>query len=463
MRAWRTRSSSARSRSSPSSEAEISAARSAGFLGEAALSLYGVAGRLAEPALKPLLKRRETRGKEDSSRRGERFGQAGKPRPAGPLVWVHAASVGETVAVLPLIERLASRDIGLLLTTGTVTAAQVAADRLPPAAIHQFVPVDTPPAVARFLDHWRPDLAVFAESELWPTMLRGLSARGVPLAVVNARMSERSFRTWRAAGPLAKAVVGRAELWLAQSEADAERLLALGAGQVVVSGNLKFDVPPPPADAAAVAGLRADIGERPVFVAASTHPGEEETVIAAHGSVAAQGSRLLTILAPRHPERGPALAADIDAAGLRVGRRSHAEPLTRETDIYLADTIGEMGLWYRLGDMAFLGGSLVSRGGQNPIEPAKLGMPVLHGPHVGNFRDVYQALAEANAVKAVRDESSLASAVETLIADAGERARLASAASACVARFTGALDRTLDMLEPYLARLGATHAASPRA
>jgi 3-deoxy-D-manno-octulosonic-acid transferase len=351
----------------------------------------------------------------------------------------------------------------LLLTTGTVTAAQVAADRLPPGAIHQFVPVDTPAAVARFLGHWRPSLAIFVESELWPTTLRGLSARGVPLVVVNARMSERSFRTWRTAPALAQAVLGRADLWLAQSDADAARLLALGAERAVVSGNLKFDAPPPPADEAAVAALRGETGGRPVFVAASTHPGEEEAVIAAHRKLAAVRPSPLTILAPRHPERGPALATEIAAAGLQVSRRSQGEALTCETDIYLADTIGEMGLWYRLGDLAFLGGSLVSRGGQNPIEAAKLGTPVLHGPHVGNFREVYQALAEAKAVKAVQDEGSLMSAAESLISDEAERARLASAARACVARFTGALERTLDALAPYLAKLGASNAAPSRA
>jgi 3-deoxy-D-manno-octulosonic-acid transferase len=376
---------------------------------------------------------------------------------------VHAASVGETVAAVPLVDRLIGFGSAVLLTTGTVTAAEVAKRRLPAGAIHQFVPIDTPASVARFLDYWRPGLALFAESELWPTMLRTLRQRALPLAVVNARMSERSFRSWHTVAPLARAVVGRAEVFLAQTLADAERLKALGAKRVVVCGNLKFDAPPPPADERAVAALRRAIGGRPVLVAASTHRGEETAVIAAHAKVASAGTRLLTILAPRHPERGDAVAAEIVAAAFRLSRRSKNEPIVAETDIYLADTIGEMGLWYRLADFAFLGGSMVQHGGQNPIEPAKLQVPILHGTHVGNFRDVYDALSAARAVIAVADADSLAAAVSRLIADPTERDRLKREARACVERFGGALDRTLGALQPYLSQLGLPDEAPPRA
>jgi 3-deoxy-D-manno-octulosonic-acid transferase len=457
-------SSSATSRNALTPEAEVLPGhRSGGLVGEAALRLYGVAGRLAEPLAGFLLDRRERRGKEDAARRGERFGHATRARPQGPLVWIHAASVGETMAVLPLAAGLAERRFSILLTTGTVTAAQVAEGRLPAGAIHQFAPIDTPAAVGRFLDHWHPDLVLFAESELWPTTLRMIGERGARIAVVNARMSERSFRAWRALPPLARSVLGRVGLWLARSATDADRLRALGASQVVVCGNLKFDVPPPPADDSVVASLRTQIGGRPVFMAASTHPGEEAAVIAAHKEVADGGTRLLTILAPRHPERGEALAAEVAAAGLTASRRSRADPITADTDILLADTIGEMGLWYRLADLAFLGGSIVPRGGQNPIEPAKLSVPVLHGAHVENFRDVYDALAAASAVRSVHDAASLAAAVRLLIQDRGERERLARAAFACVQRFTGAADRTLEALDPSLQRLTHDHEAAPSA
>ena len=436
---------------------------SGGILGEAALSLYGAAGHVAAPVAGAFLKWREKSGKEDSARRGERFGIGARMRPPGPLIWVHAASVGETLTALPLIERLTERGPTILLTTGTVTAAEIAGGRLPASAIHQFVPIDTPAAIGRFLDHWRPDLVLFAESEFWPTTFRALRRRSLPLAIVNARMSPRSFRAWRRFAPVARAVLSRPDLFLAQAEGDAERLKNLGARHVRVSGNLKFDAPPPPADETAVTRIRGDIGGRPVLLAASTHPGEEAAMIFAHAEVAKDGGRPLTILAPRHPERGEVLATEIEAAGLSLRRRSKGEHIEGGTAIYLADTIGEMGLWYRVADMAFLGGSMVPRGGQNPIEPAKLMVPVIHGAHVENFRDVYDALRKAGAAKMVADGASLAAIVRLLIREPQERVRLARAAHACVERFTGALERTLEALDPYLRNLGDHDEAAPRA
>jgi 3-deoxy-D-manno-octulosonic-acid transferase len=378
------------------------------------------------------------------------------------LIWVHAASVGETVAALPLIERLVERRPALLLTTGTVTAATIAAARLPDAAIHQFQPIDTPRAVDRFLRHWRPDLALFAESELWPTTVAALAARRTPLAVFNARMSQRSFRMWRAASPLAAAMLARVQLVLAQSELDGERLRRLGARQVVVCGNLKFDAPPPPADEDELAMLRRSMAGRPVLLAASTHADEEARLVAAHAGLRAALPNLLTILAPRHPERGGEIGAIVAAAGLSLRRRSQDRSDETGADVLLADTIGEMGLWYRLADVAFLGGSMAPRGGQNPIEAAKLGVPIVHGPHVENFRDVYGALAQAGAVRCVTNDASLGMGLRGLLGDAAERTRMAQAACACVERLTGALQRTTDALEPYLAALGNGHAASAR-
>jgi 3-deoxy-D-manno-octulosonic-acid transferase len=361
--------------------------------------------------------------------------------------------------VLPLLERLPERGPAILLTTGTVTAAHIAARRLPADAIHQFVPMDMPEAIKRFLDYWMPGLVLFAESELWPTTLKAISDRGMPLVLVNARMSERSFRSWRAGAPFARSILRRVELCLAKSPADAERLGALGAGRVVVSGNLKFDAPPPLAEPAEVVRTRREIGDRLVLLAASTHPGEEAQVIAAHVEMTKSGAKLLTILAPRHPERGEALAAEIAQAGLSFRRRSLGQRIDAGVDIYLADTIGEMGLWYRVADLAFLGGSMAPRGGQNPIEPAKLGVPILHGEHVENFRDVYDALTAAKAVVAVRNGASLAAAVRRLMSDQTELQRLACAAHACVDGLTGALERTLKELEPYLSALDHDHAA----
>ena len=419
-------------------------------MGEAALSLYGAVGRVGAPIAGALLRWRQRHGKEDAARKGERLGLPGRERPKGRLVWVHASSVGETIAALPLIDRLTVRGLTVLLTTVTVTAAEVAKSRLPAGALHQFVPIDTPGAVDRFLEHWRPSLVLFTESELWPTMLKAVHSRALPLVVINARISERSFRSWRRFAPIAQAVLGRADLFLAQTPADAGRLKTLGANRVVVSGNLKFDVPPPPADEAALADLRQQIGGRPTLVAASTHSGEEAAIIAAHLTLKQAGIPILTIVAPRHPERGDAVGELVENAGLTLGRRSRADRIRQETEIYLGDTIGEMGVWYRLADVAFLGGSMVPRGGQNPIEPAKLMAPIVHGRHVGNFREVYDALAAADAVVAVDDATTLADTVKRLIQDRGGRDRLAKSARGCVDKSAGALDKTLDALEPYL-------------
>jgi 3-deoxy-D-manno-octulosonic-acid transferase len=431
------------------------------LLGEAALAIYAAAGIVAWPAAAFLLARRRRRGKEDAERQGERYGRTVLSRPTGPLVWVHAASVGETVAALPLIERLAAKNT-VLLTTATVTAARIAESRLPAGAVHQYAPIDFHSTVRRFLDHWRPDLVLFAESELWPTTLRAVSESGIPLALVNARMSDRSFRLWRAASPIAAAVLGRVDLFLAQSPIDGERLRRLGARNIVVCGNLKLDSPPPPADQIELARLRTAIGRRRVLLAASTHPGEEDRLIACHASLRERMSDVLTILAPRHPERGEALAALIAAKGLAFSQRSRRDPIARATDILLADTIGEMGLWYRLANVAFLGGSLMPRGSQSPIEAAKLKAPIVHGANIGGFGDIYAALTAANAAKVVT-EATLETTLVELIADPLERTRMADAAFACVAGLAGALDRTMTALQPYLLRIGDRHAAAARA
>ncbi|MYZ49916.1 3-deoxy-D-manno-octulosonic acid transferase [Propylenella binzhouense] len=427
--------------------------------GRVAIALYSALGRVLEPALGLLLEHRARRGKEDRHRRGERFGRSGRPRPPGRLVWVHAASVGETNSVLPLVGRLTSSGHAVLLTTGTVTSAEIAARRLPQGAFHQYVPLDTPGSVGRFLDHWRPDLALFVESEIWPQAVAGLARRDVPLAIVNGRLSPRSFRSWNRFPSVARAVFGRAGMCTAQSEADAERFRQLGIENVVTVGNLKFDVPMLPADPAVLAELKAAVGARPVLVAASTHAGEEELVVDAHRMAAAVAPDCLTIIAPRHPERGPAIAGDVEKAGLSSRLRSGGRAPEPGTAVYVADTIGEMGLWFRLARVAFLGGSMVPHGGQNPIEPAQLGVPILHGPHVGNFAEIYGALGRAGGAFEVADAGALAGAVRAFMAEP-ERARAAGAAAeACVARFAGSLERTIRALEPLLARLDPVRAA----
>ncbi|HKS85555.1 MAG TPA: 3-deoxy-D-manno-octulosonic acid transferase, partial [Pseudolabrys sp.] len=343
----------------------------------AGLILYRLLSRAAGPLTPILLARRVRRGKENRQRLAERRGESRILRPDGPLVWLHGASVGELASVLPLIERIRSRGIAMLVTTGTVTSGDLAEQRLSRGVVHQFVPLDVPRFVGRFLDHWRPDLALFVESDLWPNTIVETSARGIPMVLVNGRLSEDSFRRWRRLPRSIAHLLLQLDLCLSGTAADAKRFSELGAAQVATTGNLKLDVPAPPADRAALDALRSAVGDRPVIAAASTHAGEEEVMVAAHVRLRSTFPGLLTLIAPRHPERGPAVVGATTAAGLSAALRSQGELPKRSTDIYVADTVGELGLIYRVAPAVFMGGSLVKHGGQNPIEAAKLRTAVL--------------------------------------------------------------------------------------
>jgi 3-deoxy-D-manno-octulosonic-acid transferase len=419
----------------------------------AALRVYRLMSAAMGPLTPLLLGTRKRRGKEHGARLAERRGLAGRDRPEGPLVWVHGASVGELVSVLPLIARIATRDVGVLVTTGTVTSAELAAQRLPPGAFHQFVPLDVPRFVRRFLAHWQPDLALFVESDLWPNRIVEAARRRVPMILVNGRLSDTSFRRWQnLPGPILN-LLQRFELCLARNAGDAERLAALGARHVVNAGDLKLDVPAPPCDAAKFEALRQAIGARPTIAAASTHEGEEGAMIAAHARLRGQFPGLLTLIAPRHPARGARVAELAAEAGLKAARRGRGEPLGADTEIYVADTMGELGLIYRLAPVVFVGGSLVRHGGQNPIEPAKLGAAILHGPQVWNFAELYQTLDEARGAERVDDADGLALRLGALLADPSACRATAAAAQATVESLGGALDHTLRALEPYLLQL----------
>jgi 3-deoxy-D-manno-octulosonic-acid transferase len=419
----------------------------------AALRAYRLLSAAATPLAPLLLSQRLKRGKEHRARLAERRGEARIARPRGPLVWLHGASVGEIAAVLPLVERIAARGLNVLVTSGTVTSGGLAEQRLPRGVIHQFVPLDVPRYVRRFLDHWRPDLALFVESDLWPNIIIETAALRTPMIVVNGRLSEASFRRWRRLPTMIVALLGRLDLCLAGSPADASRFTELGAPRVLTSGNLKFDVPSLPADRDKLADLRAAIGERPVIAAASTHAGEESAVIEAHRRLRGQFPGLLTLIAPRHPERGRGVVELAETAGLRAAQRSRGERPSRGTEIYVADTVGELGLIYRLAPVVFIGGSLVRHGGQNPIEAAKLGAAILHGPHVWNFAEVYAALDAAHGAEPVADPGRLAGAMAAWLNDPAARAQSAEAARATVEALGGALERTLQSLEPYLMQL----------
>jgi 3-deoxy-D-manno-octulosonic-acid transferase len=417
------------------------------------LRVYRTLSSVVVPLASVLIKRRLKQGKEDPARIGERRGMSRVIRPHGPLIWIHGASVGEVLAAAALIERLRALNLQILLTSGTVTSAAIVAKRFRADVIHQYIPYDSPRYVARFLDHWRPSLALFIESDLWPNLILSSAARRLPLVLINGRMSHRSFPRWRRISGTISALLGRFEVCLAQSQLDAERFAALGGRNVIATGNLKLDVPAPPADAAKLERLMSVTRGRPIIVAASTHPGEEETLLDAHRALVRFFPSLLSVIVPRHPDRGDAIARLIAASGLHVALRSREELPIATTDIYVADTMGELGLFYRLAPIVFMGGSLVPRGGQNPIEAIKLGASIVHGPHVFNFTDVYEALDGAGGARRADTQQALVKQLGQLLADPSARELSVSAAESVIEQLGGALDRTLLALEPYLLQL----------
>jgi len=419
----------------------------------AALLAYRIFSGAMTPLAPLFLARRLRHGKEHGLRLPERRGVSAAARPLGPLVWLHGASVGELISVLPLIERIHAREVDLLVTSGTVTSGGLAEQRLPRGVIHQFVPIDVPFFVRRFLNHWQPDLALFVESELWPNIMIETARRGVPMILVNGRLSENSFRRWRHLPATIGALLQRLDLCLARTPADAERLSELGAPHVVTTGDLKLDGPAPPADRGKLAALQRATAGRPLIAAASTHAGEEAAMIDAHLKLCANFPNLLTLIVPRHPERGAGVADIARAAGLNVKLRSRGELPDARTDIYVADTVGELGLIYRMAPIVFVGGSLAEHGGQNPIEPAKLGAAILHGPHVWNFAEIYAELDRAHGAELVVDASKLPAALGAMMAQPEARTRIAEAARMTVESLGGALERALQSLDPYLMQL----------
>src|SRR6201992_4365650 len=364
-----------------------------------ALRVYRRLSTAIVPLAPALIKRRLKLGKEDPARIAARRGLTRAARPHGPLVWIHGASVGEVLAAAALIERLRALNIRILLTSGTVTSAAIVARRFPADIIHQYVPYDSPRYVTRFLDHWRPSLALFIESDLWPNLILSSAARRLPMVLINGRMSHRSFPRWRRVSGTISALLGQFEVCLAQSRVDAERFTVLGSRNVVVTGNLKLDVPAPPADLTKLERLMSVTRGRPIIVAASTHPGEEEILIDAHRALAGLFPSLLTVIVPRHPGRGEAVAQTIEASGLHAGLRSRDELPIAATDIYVADTMGELGLFYRLSPVVFMGGSLVEHGGEDPALRIKVGGALVCRPAVFDFADVYEALDSAGGAR----------------------------------------------------------------
>jgi 3-deoxy-D-manno-octulosonic-acid transferase len=388
------------------------------------LPLYATATRLAAPFLRGLLLRRLAQGREHAQRLPERWGEDKTPRPPGTLVWLHGASVGEAVSVLAVAEALAVAGAEVLITTGTVTSAALLAERLPQLACaerlrHRFVPLDVPGWIGRFLDHWRPDAAGLVESEIWPNLVTACRRRHVPLMLVNARLSEPSLAAWRRYAPgSARVLFDSFARIQPQSADDAARLASAGATRLDLPGNLKYAAAPLPAPAAELARLHARLAGRPIWLAASTHPGEEAIAAEVHETLQPGLPGLLTLIVPRHPERAAAIAAEMQGRGFAfVPRRSLGQDPPETSGLWLGDTMGELGLYCRLAAAAFVGKSLAGAGGQNPLEPARLGLPVAVGPHTENFREPVATLAAAGALTLVTDAKALAAWVGGMLAD----------------------------------------------
>ena len=401
----------------------------------ASLALYATATGVAAAFAPGILQHRVWRGKEDPDRLGERLGRAVVPRPEGRLAWLHGASVGEGLSLLPLIEQLraARPGLGVLVTTGTRASAELMAQRLPEGVIHQFAPVDTPAATARFVAHWRPDLGVFVESELWPNLIAAARAGGAHLALVSARMSAASFRGWRRFPGAAATMLGAFDLILARDESAAARFTALG-GQVEGVWDAKLGAEPLPADSEALAALREALADRPMLLAASTHAGEDAMVLSAFAHAAEARPDALLVLAPRHPIRGGEVEAQARAQGLPTARRSLGED-PAGAQVYVADTLGEIGLFLRLARLTIVGGSLVAgTGGHNPMEPARLGCPFIAGPHTEHW-PVYEAFLTARSTLRVESANEIAAVMTEALG--GRLAKMSARASKVAARLDG--------------------------
>ncbi|AHM03275.1 3-deoxy-D-manno-octulosonic-acid transferase [Roseibacterium elongatum DSM 19469] len=419
-----------------------------------ALALYlAWSGRGVAPFAERKLRERLEEGKEDRERLNERRGEPRLLRPEGSLIWFHAASVGESLAILELIRRLLEDrdDLSVLVTTGTVTSAGVMAGRLPERAMHQYIPLDARRFVTGFLDHWRPDVAVWTESELWPTLICETHARGIPMLMINARMSKTSHDKWRFLRGMAKSLLRRFDHALVQDDLSEMYLRRLGLPhwRMEVTGTLKEGAAALPCDEDERSATAAHLGGRPVWLAASTHAGEERMVLDAHRIAVRANPRLLLIIVPRHPERGDEIAQMIQADGWRFNRRTADELPDDEANVYLADTMGELGLWYRISPISFVGGSMEPIGGHNPFEPAALGSAILHGPYVTNFVDIYQRLTEAKAAWLISGPDKLAIAVNDLL-NPDRAASMAHAAWEVVSAGSEITDRAVDLVLEHL-------------
>ena len=415
------------------------------------LGAYRLAWKLGSPLVDLYMWNRRRKGREDMLRFEERLGVPSLPRPNSKLVWIHAASVGEAVSVLPLIEELLNGNawIHVLVTTGTVTSAQLMADRLPRRALHQYVPIDKKEYVDEFIEYWQPDLAIWVESEFWPNLLLSTKESGCPVILLNGRISDESFEKWNKYKSVAKKIIGCFDLVMPQSREDEKKLRALGARNIKYIGNLKYGANALPFDQTRMAQLQKMIGNRMVWLAASTHPGEEEKILEAHLRIKEKNYSVLTIIVPRAVGRGNAIRQLIGSSA-NVALRSSSEPILEDTEIYIADTMGELGIFYRLAPIVFIGGSMVERGGHNPIEPAHLDTAIICGNNMQNFSEIVEEFEKAGAIQLVEDENELAFRVFELWQNPQKRTAMARLASKLVRSKQEVLHNIIDEIEKFI-------------
>ncbi|CAD0183541.1 3-deoxy-D-manno-octulosonic acid transferase [Ruegeria sp. THAF57] len=387
-------------------------------------------------------------------RQHERLGHASLPRPNGQLIWFHAASVGETLSVITLIKRLGQRlpQAEFLITSGTPTSASLIAKRMPPRTRHQFPPLDTSGPVQRFLNHWRPDAGIFVESEIWPRLIVESADRKIPLALLNARLSDKSVEGWKKRPVTARFILDKFSLFLTQHDKAAENLRQMGATpERVQSGtNLKAMSDPLPVDQNTVSQIQNQISGRPMWIASSTHQGEEGAVLGAHAQLLKHRPDLLLLLIPRHPERRDEVAALIKQAGLTAAFRSSDQAITDTTQIYVADTLGETGTWYAICPIVFLGGSLKEIGGHNPFEPAQAGAAVITGPGYYNFAETFAPLIEAGGAVEINSAPQLAAIVDKWLSDPSALNSARAASKSCVNTQKSALNDVVETLRNRL-------------
>lgn len=420
----------------------------------ALLRSYDVATRVLGPLTPLWVRRRAREGKEDIDRIEERYGTPSLPRPQGTLIWFHAASVGESVMLFPVIHRLLMHDpeLQILVTSGTVTSAELLAERLPERAIHQYVPLDYPKAVTTFLDHWKPDMALWAESEIWPNLIRKTKARGIPMVLLNARMSRKSMDGWKKRGSKSgQALFSAFDLILAANDETAKGLSGIVGRHIEMSGNLKDASEPLPAKPNVLANLKTQTQGRKIWCAASTHLGEDEHMIAAHKHLLDADPNALLILALRHPERMPDVRDLLKKEKLTYAVRSRSQKVTSKTQVLLFDTIGEMGLAYRLAELSFVCGSLIEGlAGHNPLEPARLGNAVLTGTHIASFADTYMSMISFDAARRVLTPQEIGPLITDLLTDPEALKALQTNAKAFAESRDAVLDHVWEQLKPLV-------------